>query len=666
MALAAPGVGSNLDVNTIVSQLMTLERRPLTLLDSKEAGYQAKLSAYGSLRGALSSLQSAISQLDSLSRFESLTVASSDAAVASGTAGATALVGSYSLEVTQLARSQSLLAAGQSSLTATIGGGASTTITFSFGTISGGTLSNGIYTGATFTQDGGQPSGTVTIDSSNNTLQGIRDAINAANVGVRASIVKDGSSAPYRLVLQSGSSGLARSMRISVSGDASLQGLLEYDAGGTQNLTQSEAASDAKLSVNGVSITSSSNLVSDALEGVTLTLGKTGGATLSVTRDTNGVAKSVEAFVKAYNELNSIIENLMRFDAQTGQGGPLIGDTAARTIQNDLRNALASAIGGISDTGLRVLSQAGVSFQRDGSLMLDSAKLRTALTERFDDVARLFASVGRTSDSLVEVVGSGDKTQPGTYAVNITSAATQGTLVGSTAAGLTITAGVNDQFTVTVDGIGATVTLPPGTYTAATLAAQVQSTINGASALIAGDAQVVVTESAGVLTATSKRYGSTSSVSVSGSAATTLFGASPGAANGVDVAGTINGVTASGSGQRLTGAAGTAVDGLVLEVAGTSTGSRGTVTFSRGYAYKLDQLIDAYLAGDGALASRTDGINRSIQDIARTRETLSRRLEGVEARLRAQFSALDTLISSMTSTSNFLTQQLAALDKLNR
>jgi flagellar hook-associated protein 2 len=303
---------------------------------------------------------------------------------------------------------------------------------------------------------------------------------------------------------------------------------------------------------------------------------------------------------------------------------------------------------------------------RDGSLMLDSAKLRTASSARFDDVARLFASVRRSTDGLIKVMGSSEKTQPGTYPVNITTAATQGTLIGSAAAGLTIIAGVNDEVAVGLDGISATLGLRPGTYTAASLAAQVQSIINGAWVFVAAGAEVLVTESAGVLTVTSRRYGCASSVSASGSAATTLFGASPAAANGLDVAGTIGGFAASGSGRCLMGAAGSAVDGLVLEVAGTSTGSRGTVTFLRGYAYKLDELIDTQLAGDGALAGRTNGIHESIREIARTRETLGRRLEGIEARLRAQFAALDSLIGTMTSTSDFLVQKLVALEKLKR
>jgi flagellar hook-associated protein 2 len=170
-----------------------------------------------------------------------------------------------------------------------------------------------------------------------------------------------------------------------------------------------------------------------------------------------------------------------------------------------------------------------------------------------------------------------------------------------------------------------------------------------------------VTESGGLLTMNSKRFGSNSTVAAAGSAATTLFGPAPVAAAGVDVAGAINGLAATGSGQRLTGASGSAADGLVLEVTGGSIGARGAVNFTRGYAERLTGLLESWLSGEGGIAGRTEGINRSIAELDRRRETLSRRLEDVERRYRSQFTALDTLISNLTATSNFLTQQL---DKL--
>jgi flagellar hook-associated protein 2 len=660
MAISVPGLGSNLDVNSIVSQLMAIEQRPLLLLDAKEADYQAQLSAYGQLRGALSALQTAVNGLADLTRFQARSASVGDGTVLSASATPGATAATYEIAVTQLAQQQSVSSTGQASLSAPLGSGATTVLTFQFGTISGGTLSNGVYTGATFTQNGSIATGTVTIDASNNTLQGIRDAINAADIGVTASILNVGGSDPYRLVLQSNSGGSAGSLQIGVSGDATLESLLAYDPAGTQNLTQTVVGQDAQLTVNGLAVSSGSNRLTDVIEGVTLSLAKLGTTSVTIGQDSAGAQQAVQAFVKAYNDLNTLLGDLTRFDAETQSRGVLTGDSAARTIQSQLRNALSSALTGSGDS-LRVLSQVGVSFQKDGSLALDSGKLAQAIATDSAAVARLFASGGSASDSLIEVVGSSAATIPGVYAVDITQLATRGQLVGSAAAALTITTGVDDVLTVTVDGTSTEITLPAGTYTASSLAAQVQSLVNATSTLKAADAGVTVSESAGVLTVTSKRYGSASTVSVSGTAATALFGAGPTATAGVDVAGTIGGLPAVGSGQRLTAAGGGATSGLVLEITGGSTGARGTASFARGYAARLDALLEGALASNGTISSRTSGINATIDDIDSQREVLNRRLALIEQRYRAQFVALDTLLGQLSATSTFLAQQLALL-----
>ena len=664
MALSAPGVGSNLDVNSIVTQLMSIERQPLEALDTKEVGFQGKLSAYGTLRGALSAFQTAASDLSSLAKFQAFSATSSDTGILSASASATASAGSYAVEVTQLAKAQAVVTAGQANATASIGSGAATTLTFQFGTISGGTLTNGVYTGAGFDQAGTSSTGTVTIDATNNSLQGIRDAINSADIGVKASIVKDGSASPYRLVLQSEQSGAANSIKLSVSGDATLASLLSYDAAGTQQLTQTTAAQDAKATVNGVAISNSTNVFADAIDGVSLTVTKAGTTQLSVAQDTAGVKNSVGAFVKAYNDLNKTLEDLTSFDPTTKRAGVLIGEATVRTVQNQLRNVLSGTLAGLNPGGVQVLSQAGVTFQRDGTLALDSSKLSQALAQDPKGTAALFASFGRPSDSLISFSSAESNTGAGRYAVTISQLATQGTLVGSGAAGLTITAGVNDQLTVNVDGVGATVSLTAGTYTATSLAAQVQAAVNGAAAFSTDGISVTATQNAGVLTLTSKRFGSASAVTAGGNAATGLFGATPTNTAGLDVAGTIGGAPATGSGQKLTAGPGSGAQGLILDITGGALGVRGSVDFSHGYARKVDDILDSLLGTGGTLQGRTDGLTRSIKDLDKQRETLSLRMTAVEARYRAQFTALDSLVASMQSTSNFLTQQLAQLAKL--
>jgi len=658
MAISSPGIGSNLDVNSIVTQLMAVERLPVTALDKKEVSFQAQLSAYGNLKGSLASFQNAASALNSVSKFQSRTVTGSDTSVVTATATSIATLGSFAVNVTQLAQTQSIVATGRASASAAVGGGADTTINFQFGTVSGGTLTAGQYAGATFTQDGTQTSGTVTISASNNSLTGMKDAINKANIGVTASIVGDGSATPYRLVLQSNSTGANRSMKISVTGDADLSTLLSYDPAGTQNLKQTVAAQDATFTMNGLALTSATNTVSTALQGATLTLVKPGTTTLTVARDTTAVQSAIAAFVKAYNEVDTTLDTLASFNNTTRTAGPLNGDFAVRGIQAQMRAVLGESLGG--GLPLSNLSQLGITFQRDGSLALDTGKLQAALAANAtEDFAGAFAATGKTSDSLVNFASSTNATTPGRYAVNVTALATQGRAAGSAPANLTIAAGSNDSLSVTVDGVAATVKIAPGTYSDTALAAAVQSAINGSTDLQAAGSGVAVSASAGLITVSSNRFGTGSEVSVSGNAATSLLGGAPVAAAGTDVAGTIDGAPASGSGRTLIGTAGGPLDGLKLDVIGGSTGDRGTVTVMRGFAARLDGLLTGILSSTGVISNRTDGINRSITGIGDRRTTLDTRLVGIEKRYRQQFTALDTMMSRMLSTSSFLTQQLA-------
>lgn len=664
MAISSPGLGSNLDVSSIVSQLMAIERQPVNRLDVKEASYQAQVSAYGNIRSALSSFQGTVDALASASRFQTRTASSSDTTVATASASATAQSGTVNLDIVKVAQNQVLAAAGQASTTTSIGTGTSTEIRFEFGTISGGTLTNGQYTGATFSPDATALTGTVTIDASNNSLAGIKDAINSAGIGVKASIVGDGSANPYRLVLQSSTSGAAGSIKVTVTGDSALQGLLANDPSGTQALTQTAVAQNAELTVNGLSVTSKSNSLSDIVQGVTLNIVKAGTASIAVGRDTSAAQKGVQDFVKSYNDLNGLLVSASAASpstsaGKTGSKNPLNGDAAVRTIQAQLRSVLGESLGG--GFSLRSLSQVGITFQRDGTLALDSGKLSTAATTDPDALAALFATSGTATDSLVSVRRQTSATKAGNYSIDVTQLATQGRITGSAAANLTISSGVNDRITLTIDGTAASVDIPAGTYTADSLSATVQSAVNGNSTLSAAGKGVVIENNGGVLSIVSKRYGSDSSVAVTGIGAAGLLGSSPTASSGVDVAGSINGLAATGSGQVLTGADSSATEGLEVEVTGGSTGSRGSVTVGKGFASRISDVVDGFLSSDGPLTSRVAGINRSIDDIGKQRDTLERRLSGVQERYLAQFTALDVMLSGMKQTSSFLTQQLAAL-----
>ncbi len=323
-------------------------------------------------------------------KFASFKATVADATVLGAAASPTAAAGSYSVQVQTLAQNQKLVATGQASDTAVIGTGTSTTLTIEFGTTAG-TLDpvTGKYSGATFTPGTAAPQ-TVTIDAANNTLQGIRDAINAANVGVTASIINDGSATPYRLVLTSNNSGAQNSMRIAVSGNPDIASLLAHDPAGTQALSERATASDATFSVDGIAITKPSNTVADAIGGVTLTLLKPNSSTtFNVASDTAAIQEKIDAFVKAYNDLSKALRDASAAEPTAGTSSALTGDSTVRSIQSQMRQILTGALAGTT-SGLTRLADVGIAFQRGGTLAVDAAKLTEALADPTKRVGELF------------------------------------------------------------------------------------------------------------------------------------------------------------------------------------------------------------------------------------------------------------------------------------
>ena len=674
---SSTGIGSGLDVSSLVTQLVALERKPIVALDAKEAGLQAKLSAYGSLKGALSGFQDSVRSLNAISKFQALSAVSADNTVYTASAASTASAGGYAVEVTQLAQAHKVTSGAFTNVTDVVGTG---TLTFQYGTFSG-----------SFTANSAKASQTVTISSGTSTLAGIRDAVNAANIGVTATILNNGTT--NQLIFTSKDTGAANSLKITVAdtSDASNTdnaGLsqLAYDPAGTagngKNLTETVAALNATLTVDGITgISKASNTVTDVIQGVTLTLLKksaTGVSTaLTVSRDTSAVKSAVASFVQAYNDLNKTVTNLTKYDAAAKKGAVLQGDNSALSVLSQVRGALNKVITGLSGS-YTTLSQIGISFQTDGTLSFDTTKLQTAIDTNFNDIAGLFVNIGKPTDSLLSYLSATDKTQAGSYAVNITQLATHGALAGVTTASLAHTAGTftapftvdatNNTLSLKVDGVqSGTITLASGTYTtAAALVAEIQSKINGDTALTNASKTVTVTfdNATSKLTISAASYGAASTVEITsiGTGTTASLGLSVGAGTaGVDVAGSINGVVAAGIGQSLTGATGDASEGLKLLITGVTTGSRGTVAYSKGYAYQLDKLADQLLGTAGPIASRTTGLNDTIKNIGTRRDAMSLRLADFEKRLRAQFTALDTVVSQMKTTSEYLTRQLAIL-----
>lgn len=392
--ITSQGVGSNIDIAGIVSKLMDIERIPLQRLDKKKADYDARISALGTIKSKLSTLQTSLTGLNLGTSFLASKAESSNTAIVRATGTSGAIAGNYSItNISQLAQSQKLVAGGQADTTTAIGVG---TLTIDLGTISGGTFDSGTgkYSGAGFTPNSGG-SHDIVIDSSNNSLAGIRDAINSANIGVRASIVNDGDAAnPYRLVLSSTSSGADQSVRIAVAGDATLSNLLAHDPTGAQNLSETVSAQNAVFEVDGIAIIKSSNTITDVISGVTLELmGESSGATVTVAvSQDNAVAKTaIESFITAYNDLYAEIKKQTETGYAGGTAGALASDSVTRQIHTSIRDEINTMPTGITGA-YTSLSSIGVAFQSDGTLALDETVLNTALATDNNNVAELFTS----------------------------------------------------------------------------------------------------------------------------------------------------------------------------------------------------------------------------------------------------------------------------------
>ncbi|MYM72959.1 flagellar filament capping protein FliD [Duganella sp. FT134W] len=377
--------GVSTDVYNRVAQTMAPASAAANKVNASITKDQTKLSALGQLQSALSNFQQLVAGLtgDGLST----SAASSAKTVLTATSTGSAKAGTYAVDVKQLAQGQFLTSDDfATDANGKVGTGATTTVKIDFGTAGG---DKGFVANAALT------SKSVTIDASNNTPDGIAAAFKAA--GVDVSVVK-GKNGEYSLSI-AGATGAANSMRISVSGDATLKNLLAYDPTGTQKLTQTSAAQDAILTVDGgKEIKSASNTIKDsAIAGATLNLVTAGKSDVTVAAGASQIGANLKSFVAAYNDLNAKMQKL--------QKGDLKADTALNQAANQMSQILKTGGGSVSVTKL---AAAGLSQDKDGNLVLDDKKLQAALTTDSSAVAKLFTtSDGRgIADLLSAKAGS--------------------------------------------------------------------------------------------------------------------------------------------------------------------------------------------------------------------------------------------------------------------
>ncbi len=361
--LSSLGVGSGLDVNGIISKLMSIESQPLNNLNTQKGQLNTQLSAYGQIKSDLDAFKTAASAIKDSSGYSVFKTDSSNSTAVTATADATATTGAHTVNVTQLAKSE-----------------------IQVGTTSFDTTSDALSLSGTleFTQNGNTFSIDISADSS---LQNIKDSINNAsdNTGIAASILNDGSG--NRLVLTAKNSGSANAITVGGDNAASLgfNNTARYDETGaeidpTGSITQS--AQDALVTIDGVPMTKSSNSISDAITGVNLQLKDIGTSTVNTTRDTAAITKSISDFAAAYNKLSKTINTLHQ------KGGTLEADNTAISILSRLQSEFntPASIAGSSNS---YLAQIGISFQKDGTLAVDSTALTSALNSNFDQTVSL-------------------------------------------------------------------------------------------------------------------------------------------------------------------------------------------------------------------------------------------------------------------------------------
>lgn len=389
--LSSIGIGSGLDANAIVTQLMSLERRPIEQLKTEAGKIDAQLSSFGRIQSSLDSLRSAARALTDTSTWRAAGATSGDAAAVGVTVSSGTSPGSYAVQVDRLAAAQMNATAAVASSSTAIGEG---TLTIDIGRwaddLSG------------FTPKAGSSPVQITIGPGEDTLDKIRDKINnTAGLGVRATIVNDASGS--RLVLQSRETGAAAGFRVQVADDdgdgADAAGLsrLAYDpAAGAAVSTRSQAGRNAQATINGLVVESATNSLSNVIDGVSLTLGKVTTAPVDVTvsRDTASMRKAIDGFVSAYNDVVKLVRDQTKYDAGSKNAGTLQGDRTAISLLGQMRMAISGSSSASSVFGRA--SDIGLSIQTDGTIKVSSTKLDEAFG-KIDELQSFFAAATDSS-----------------------------------------------------------------------------------------------------------------------------------------------------------------------------------------------------------------------------------------------------------------------------
>jgi len=492
-AIESLGIGSDLLTSDLVENIINAdkaagERR----LGNRQDVIDAKISAYGDVQSKLYDFSEAIVTLADDSNAGATKAETSDETILTATATTSAPAGVYAVEVQRIAKAHSLVSESYNSVTEAVGKGE---LTFTFGTT---TYTNPGDAYDTFTANPEAATATIEINDGNNSLQGLRNAINDKDFGVKASIVFDGSG--YVLQLTSEETGEDMSMEIVAtdeSGALATSGLGSFAYNKNQdtpgsNLTETQNGQDALINVNGLQVSRSSNEVTELIDGVTLNLKSANvGEEVSITvgADIAGISENINAMVDAYNSFQETYKQLTAFNESDATGSLLLGDSTLRNINTQVKGLMTSTVSGITGTSFRSFSELGIFTDQNDSFKLkfDSSLFIKGLNEDREAVAGVFSTQGSTTDNRISYLNESINTKPGVYDIEITQLATQGKYAGGSVDLLDFLSPVeindsNDGFSIRLNDKTTAIALTQGSYASGEdLAAEIQLQINSAS-----------------------------------------------------------------------------------------------------------------------------------------------------------------------------------------
>ncbi|TVP45404.1 MAG: hypothetical protein EA350_09455 [Gemmatimonadales bacterium] len=618
------GLASGIDFPALTDAIMTSRAAPIRKLEGRIEANQARSEAYLSLEARLMGLKAAAGELDRARSLVGMRGQVEPGAGFSVSAGASATAGAFDVTVLELARPERL------------GGG-----TF-------GSRSTGLGLDGTLSF-GGVPMEVSAGDS----LDAVVARINGLQgTGVRASVITLGPGA-HRLVLSSQTEG-AQGIDME-DPDQLLAGLGVLDAGGNR-VEVLQAGSDARIRVDGVEVTRSSNVMSDVVDGLTFTLTEArpeNVSRLTVNRDTAALGEAVEAFVEAYNSATGFIRSQTRSSA--AERAPLAGDSVMRALGSGLQSAMLGLAGDSTLGGPARLADIGVTLQLDGSFSVDATRLAAAIASDAEGVARLFTTRSASSDPAVEFIRTSPETEAGSYTVEITAAASAASVQGTPVGGPIVGVGAGDSLTVrSVSGATSVEIMLEEGEDLATLSDRVTLALVGAGLEI----EAVVEGGALVLRHAFSGSGNGFQLETGGNAGA-LLGLAAGTFHGTNVQGTVNGQAARGTGEVLQVTGEGPARGLFLRIREMPAGGSAEVELSRGVGSAVERLTAlATGSGNSGMPATRDRLADTSTKLRRRAEDIQARLDLQRAQLLKRFAAVEEAISRAQSQGTYLSSQL--------